>query len=118
MPYPIFPITRSPHKDYYKQQVRKPQLKSSFEAGYVQSRPKGTRSTWIYETGWKDLSDTEYQNLIDFFTTNQGSIFTWVDPLGNSKLVRFSEDSLPANVITSANGGRKWDSGSIKLEEA
>lgn len=112
-----FPITRAPYKDYYKQQRRKPQLKSSFEAGYVQSRAKGTRATWVFETGWKDLTDAEYQSLMDFFEANQGDIFTWTDASGNSRVVRFGEDALPANSAVTTQAGRFWDTGSIKLEE-
>lgn len=78
-----------------EEEITKRQVKTEFEANYVQSRPAATRSRAAWPLGWKLLPESEYQTLLTFFDTNQGGLFTWTHPKSNKSYVcRFSADSI------------------------
>jgi len=75
--------------------TRKDQIKTDFAAGYVQSRPKWTRSRKIFDLSWKAMSTGDKTTLETFFENNVGDTFTWTYPdSGTTYTVRFSDDEL------------------------
>jgi len=78
----------------------KAQIKSDFEAGYVQSRTKWTRSRKIFELSWDNMDAADKSTLEDFFENNIGGTFTWTHPLtSTSYTVRFKENELRARHV-------------------
>jgi len=90
-----------------KEYKGKGQLKSEFDAGYVQSRPKFTRSRKHFELSWNVMTDADKETLETFFDNNLGDTFTWDHPLADSSdssyTVRFVEDELQAGYILGTN---------------
>ena len=78
-----------------EEEVYKPQIRTEFEAGYVQSRPRTTREIRRFPLSWSVLSEADYQTLETFFKANQGNSFNWTHPVTAAAYVcRFSTDSL------------------------
>ena len=73
----------------------KPAYRSEFEAGYVQTRPKYTRPRYRIQLIFDILTETEKQQIEDFFKENQGSSFIWHDGETNTDYtVIFADDNL------------------------
>lgn len=110
----IFPDIKLPNKrkrTFYKYQIR-----TEFEAGYVQSRPKGTKGRWIYELSWDNLSIDDFNTLQNHFDDNCGETFTVSKDIlltTNNLICRYAEDNISAE--TSIPG---FYSTSVQLEEA
>ena len=80
-----------------------PQVRSEFESGAVQSRPKWSRSRKVFTLHWSKMSSTDYGTLHTFFLANQGLAITWTHPLTSvSYTVRFKDDSLKASLVTTS----------------
>lgn len=71
-------------------------IRSDFEAGYVQSRSKWTRSRKKFTLNWSSgLPSGEKNTLEDFFDNNLGDNFDWTNPLnGETYTVIFSDDNI------------------------
>lgn len=108
-----FPITQKPSS--FSETPTKSQIRSEFENGTVISRPRYSRGRSMFTLGWSFLHEASYQELVDFFYTNQGYTFSYEHPItGDMLTVRFSDDNV---------GEWKWAkpgyrSGSINIEEA
>jgi hypothetical protein len=115
-----FPITRKPSPQYFSQSISRPQLKSPFENGAVQSRPRATSSKILFSTGWDAITETEFQALVTFFDTYQGDTFNWTHPTTTTVyVVRFVDDRLPeAQYVGQLESEDAWSLGPIPLEEA
>ncbi len=115
-----FPITRKPSPQYFSQTAYKAQVRSKFESGAVQSRPRMTSTKLKFSTGWDSLTDTEYASLVTFFNTYQGTTFNWTHPTTATVYVlRFSDDQLPkTKYIGRMNSENAWSVGPINLEQA
>ena len=88
-PPPAFPLD---------EELSKPQVRSQFEAGYVHSRPRFSKSRSIWNLRWKSITEADYQIIRTFFLDNVGLLFDWVNPAdGVTYKVRFSEDSLKSS---------------------
>jgi hypothetical protein len=72
--------------------VNKAQVRTPFEGGYVQSRPKYTRSRKKYELVWHLMTDDDFDTLEQFFLENQGGSFTF--PFLGEGDFRFSNDEI------------------------
>lgn len=109
---PDFPQITNP--DYgLEEQTHKPQVRTEFESGHVQSRARATRERRRWRMSWQTLPDAEYQALAQFFTDNQGGSFAWTHPrTGQVFTARFSGDSLSAR----AAGPGYWQA-SLEIEE-
>lgn len=89
----IFPAgIRNP--DYpLDEQLADPTLRSEYEDGSQQTRPKFTRIRKIFAVEWNSLPDTEKELLVDFYcnTVKAGAeAFDWTDPVsGKLYAVRF-----------------------------
>lgn len=89
----IFPAgIRNP--DYpLDEQLADPTLRSEYEDGSQQTRPKFTRIRKIFTVEWNSLPDTEKELLVDFYcnTVKAGAeAFDWMDPVsGKQYAVRF-----------------------------
>lgn len=55
--------------------VSKPQLKSEFEAGYTQIRPKATRAKYKWTLSWEYMSLANWELLKAHFIENSGGSF-------------------------------------------
>lgn len=84
-----------------EEDIYKPIVRIEKEANYVQVRKRTTRDRGRWNLSWKAMSETDYQTLLTFFTTNQGSSFTWVHPKSSvSYTCVFSGDSLVSKIIS------------------
>ena len=92
---------------------RKKQVRSDFEAGYVQSRAQWTRTRREFELGWNAMHADDKATLEAFFSANQGSTFDWQHPDGTTYTVRFADDSIEFD----HRAAKLWQC-SIMLEEA
>lgn len=78
-----------------KEAPQKGQIKSDFENGYVQSRPKFTRVRKKFELSWETMTNSDKETLEAFFDDNLGGVFGWTHPISDSTYtVRFTNDSL------------------------
>ena len=95
----VFPAIDAP--DYsLKEAFFKPQVRSEFENGSVQSRPMFTRGRKKFSPAWDRLSAAQYAVLEQFFDEQQGNLFWWVHPLSGKKYrCRFSGDSLDGELV-------------------
>ena len=94
-------------------EVYKPQVRTEFEGGYVQSRPRTTRAVRRWTLTWSSLPEADYQALAAFFVANQGGSFEWTDPVtGTGYTCRFSDDEL---VFSAIKPGRRQ--GECRIEE-
>jgi hypothetical protein len=91
-----------------------PQIRTEFEAGYVQSRRRGTRERRKWALEWDVLTNAQRITLQSFFIARQGSTFAWTHPVTLvSYTVRFSDDA----VKMSFNVNQRW-SATVVIEEA
>jgi hypothetical protein len=107
----------SDHK-LFKQVRNRPQVRTPFEDGAVQSRGKVTLSRWKFQVGGDLMTTVQMDTLTDFFDDNQGETFNFVHPIrGTSHVVRFSEDELPEAVPIGDGPNARWRIQGINLEE-
>lgn len=93
-----------------KERPTKGQVRSDFENGYVQSRPRWTRTRRVFQLQWRSMSSSDKETLAAFFEDNLGGTFTWTHPSdGTSYTVRFADDQLEFKHVPV----NRW---SIKLE--
>lgn len=79
---------------------KKAQIRSDFEAGYVQSRAQWTRSRKIFELSWANMTNSDKETLETYFDNNLGSTFSWTHPYTDTTYtVRFAEDQISAEYI-------------------
>lgn len=96
------------------EEIYLPQLKSEFEANYIQSRPRATREIRRWNLKWNAMSESNYQTLETFFIANQGSSFTWPHPVtATNYSVRFSDD----NIKSSFNNSPGYRAVEVNIEE-
>lgn len=86
------------------EQLADPTLRSEFEDGSQQTRPKHTRIRNTFTVSWKSLPDDEKQLLEDFYrnTVKAGAeAFNWTHPVsGKQYVVRFGAALAPkANML-------------------
>lgn len=94
-------------------EVYKPQVRTEFEANYVQSRPRSTRETRRWTLVWNVMSEAHYQLLEAAYIADAGNSFSWTEPVTSTAYtVRYGEDSLRWSHV--APGYR---SVSVRLEE-
>jgi hypothetical protein len=96
-----------------EEEVFRPQIKSEFEAGYVQSRPRATVSKRRWKLNWRSMSEADWVSLAGAFAADQGSSFTWNHPVSGTYTVRYAGDGMRSTIF--ANGLRQV---SVDLEEA
>ena len=102
----------------FKQIRSKPQIRTPFESGVVQSRARGTTSRWKFQVGGDLMTTAQLNTLVAFFDANQGSTFDFVHPItGTSYEVRFSEDELPEILPIGDGSSARWRIEGINLEE-
>ena len=91
-------------------------IRSPYEAGYVNTRPRWTRARKVFVLRWNALSSSDFTTLRTFFedTVNGGGdSFTWTQPVtSTSYTVRFAQDNLRFSTVTSDRY-----KGSVILEE-
>ena len=114
-----------PSDDRFTQSVYKKQLRTEMESGLVRSRVRHTKARRKFTLGWKAMTQTEYDNLVTFFTTNIGTIFMFYHPLPNPQngsavtyQVRFTEDELPEVSHAGFRDGEiAWSMTGLQIEE-
>jgi hypothetical protein len=93
--------------------VKFPQVRTEFENGAVQSRPKWTAVKRAWHLSWGQMTAAHYALLAAHFATYQGTVFSWTHPLGTTYSVRYSGDELQSDILTNTN--RRLD---VAIEEA
>jgi hypothetical protein len=79
--------------------LRFPQVKTEFENGAVQQRPKWTSPKATFSLSWAAMSATDYATLRAFFIANQGLSIAWTHPdTSVAYVVRFGQDSLKSSI--------------------
>lgn len=79
--------------------LRYPQVKTEFENGAVQQRPKWTKPKATFTLSWAAMSAADYATLRAFFIANQGLTVAWTHPdTASSYVVRFGQDSLKSSI--------------------
>jgi hypothetical protein len=72
-----------------------PQIRTEFEANYVQSRKRYSRMLMRWTLRWNAMPEADFQTLMAFFETNQGVAFNWTEPVTSAgRIVRFSMDGI------------------------
>jgi hypothetical protein len=95
--------------DFYRAQV-----KSEFEAGYVQSRPTATRGRRLFNLEWTTITESRYVTMKTFVNSNMGSTFTMSHAVtGEYMNLRFSDGYLHSTIISPGLRSAK-----IAVEEA
>lgn len=103
---PIFPL---------EGHLRREQVRSTSDAGYVHSRPKWTRARGSWTLKWTRLSASDLATLSAFFAANAGDTFTWTHPAtATTYTVRFAEDELGQYSLVSPG----WYELTVQIEEA
>ena len=91
-------------------------VRSPYEAGYVNTRPRWTRARRSFVLTWNALSSSGFSTLRAFFeetVRGGGDSFTWTHPVtSTSYTVRFAQDELRFTAIL----GDRYR-GSVTLEE-
>lgn len=98
-----------PNPDWgLEEEFYKPQVKTEFEANYVQTGPAATRGRSKFPLAWELLSEADYQTLLTFFKANQGLSFAFTHPVastshncvfsGNSIKSKWYSDGWRSNV--------------------
>ena len=81
-------------------EVYYPQVRTPFEANYVQSRPKVSREIRRFNLKWNAMTEANYQTLETFFLANQGNSFNGTSSItGSAGDFRFSGDGLTSSQI-------------------
>jgi len=71
-----------------------PIIRTEFEGGYVQSRPRATRWTRRWNLVWTAMTEADFQTFEAYFRTMR-TTDTWTEPVtSTSYTFRFSEGSL------------------------
>jgi len=114
-----FPTSPVPSRQFFSQKPIKAQIKTPFESGAGQSRPKHTKMRWTFTIGWDIITQAQYVTLYEFFRDNVGSSFNWTHPISAVvHVVRFADDELPeAKHAGHINGVFGWEISGLKLEE-
>lgn len=69
-----------------------PAIRSEFEDGSVQTRPRFTRMRRRWTLSWANIHKTQYEELSNFYRSRKGGSlsFTWTNPMnGGVYTVRF-----------------------------
>ena len=113
---PDFPSSiRASDWKLFDQVRKKGQIRTPYEGGAVQSRPRWTAARWIFTIGWAHLTAGQYDTLITFFDENLGGTFNWTHIItGNVHVVSFADEELPEAVPI---GNDYWSIKGINLEE-
>ena len=103
-----------------EEEIVKTQVRTEFESGIVQSRPRYTTHKHRWTLSYVVMTNVDYQILRAHFYNNVGNTFNWVYPtitsheLSASTIkVRYTENSLRASWIN-----KNYWSVSVQLEEA
>lgn len=95
MTLPEFPQTLGAPEYPLKEAFYKPQVRTEFENGSVQSRPRFTRGRHQFTLTWDAMPAADYATLEQFFNEFQSCLFWWAHPLtGKRYQCRFSGDKL------------------------
>ena len=101
--FPTYPIRETPEDST---------LKSDFEAGYILTRAKFTRSRKSFYVSYQNMPNADKEILDTFGTTVNGGSdsFTWTHPMSSvSYIVRFDKRPAFEGVGYSPDIGFMWN---------
>jgi hypothetical protein len=91
-----WPSIRTSDWELFREKPKKRQIRTPFEAGYVQTGAAATQLKMEFKLGWKWLLRTDYDTLVTFFDNNQGTTFTWTHIItAASYTCGWMQDELP-----------------------
>ena len=100
MTLPEFPQAIDAPEYPLKESFYKPQVRTEFENGSVQSRPRFTRGRRQFTLSWDAMPAEQYAVLEQFFNNYRGCLFWWPHPLtGRRYQCRFSGDRLEGELM-------------------
>ena len=80
--------------------VYKPQVRTQFEDGVVQSRARATKARDIFRLVYRSLPEADKVLLKTHFEANVGGTFSWTNPQDSvTYTVRYKDDKLPLRTI-------------------
>jgi hypothetical protein len=90
-----------PNPDYpLDEETDFPAVRTQFENGATQSRPKFTRGRDAFTLRWTALAAAHLATLKAFFLANQGAAFSWTHPqTAASHTVRFRDDTFKRKLV-------------------
>ena len=79
----------------FTESTNKPQVRTSFEGNYAQTRPKYTRDMGLFDITYQMITVADRNTLKTFFDTYLGDSFEWTNPTDSViYTVRFKNDTL------------------------
>jgi len=72
-----WPTIEAPHPDLFSQKLIKPKHKTETSNGRLITRAKFTGFRWEFTLGWDMISDSDYEDLYEFFDSMGGGVFNW-----------------------------------------
>jgi hypothetical protein len=80
--------------------------RSKSEAGYVHTRPKWSGDREVFSLGWDLMSLSDLGSLQTAFKADQGSSFSWTNPITSvAHTVIYSDDKIAYKFVKGSNMG-------------
>lgn len=82
--------------DFFRGEVR-----SDFEGGYAQTRPRTTRGVFQFPAlEWPLMPEAQFQLLKTFANSNMGGSFNWWHPVSSAQLTcRFAGEKIQSWIV-------------------
>jgi len=97
-----FPVLSRNPSYPFEEQHEENTIRSQFEAGYEQTRPRFTRMRKTFTLKYELMSSTDKEAVENFYIQQKGGAgsFSWTHPLtNNTHTVRFAEPPKFENVV-------------------
>lgn len=99
MCYPYFPKV-SGLSYPLKESLYKPKVRTEFENGMVQSRPRFTRAKKRFVLKWEKIPLEDKENLETFFNDIGGGVFIWTHPQTDKEYrCLMSDDTFESSLV-------------------
>lgn len=83
-------------------------IRSDFDGGYAQTRPRYTRAGGSYSLEWPLMPEAMFQLLYTFANSNAGGSFNWWHPVSSAQIpCRFADPDRPLRSWVVSPGFRR-----------
>ena len=117
--YPTIPIT---HEGFVELPRAYQVVRTGYEAGYAQTRPKSTTAPRAFQLTHHGASSAEVATWVSFWETHRGGSLAFdftIPRTGSTIACRFKHDaSNPPQIVPLGGGNVGFTIGPIMLEEA
>ena len=90
-----------------------PTIQTEFEANYLMTRRRGTRSRKKWSLSWGLLPEAQYQTLLSFVNTATGEMFGWTHPVTFAVYTCTIMGNLTGAIVSPGFRSAKIDIGEI-----